>query len=102
MFAHSAGGLGQNYENMFYSYSFPTGKRPAVPFEPRFVAGELNNPVTTNKEHWLGMNLNSMYDGAGMQQHGRPDINLVIGRFLLLQCLCSVWSLSHELIAWLF
>ncbi|XP_065174672.1 uncharacterized protein LOC135804677 [Sycon ciliatum] len=67
-----------NYENMFYSYAFPTGKRPPVAFEPRFVAGQLCNPVTTKAEHWLGMNLNSMFDGKGMEKHGRPDVNLVI------------------------
>ena len=69
----------QNYENMFYSYSFATGARPAVAFEPRFVAGELANPVNLHKEHWLGMNLNSMFDGTGMKAHGRPDVNLVVG-----------------------
>ena len=73
----------QNYENMFYSYDFHTGPKATKRFEPRFTSGAGVNPTTKQEEHWLGMSLCSMYDGEGMKTHGRPHLNLVIGRCLL-------------------
>ena len=69
----------QNYENMFYSYSFSTGPAVTQPFKPRFTAGGGRSPVTGEQEQWVGMSFNSMYDGKGMKTHGRPHLNLAIG-----------------------
>lgn len=67
-----------NYENMFYSYSFPTGQAVTQPFKPCFTAGGGRSPVTGEQEQWVGMSFNSMYDGKGMKTHGRPHLNLAI------------------------
>ena len=64
---------------MFYSYNFSTGPQSTKRFEPRFTFGAGVNPTTCQKEEWIGMSLNSMYDGDGMKVHGRPHISLVIG-----------------------
>ena len=69
----------QNYENMFYSYYFDTGPLSKKRFEARFKTGAGKNPITSEEERWLGMSFNSMFDGKGMQTHGRPNLNVVIG-----------------------
>jgi len=68
----------QNYENMFYSYSFSTGPPSTRPFEPRFTSGGCHNPISGKEERWVGMSFNSKYDGPGMKIHGRPHLNLAI------------------------
>ena len=72
----------QNYENMFYSYDFNTGPPTTGRFEPRFTTGAGVNPVTKETEHWVGMSLNSKFDGEGMKKHGRPHLNLVVGMYM--------------------
>ncbi|XP_062501858.1 uncharacterized protein LOC134178963 [Corticium candelabrum] len=67
-----------NYENMFYCYGFATGKATTVPFEPRFAALTDKSPFTNATQQWVGMSLNSMYDGKGMEKHKRPRLNLVV------------------------
>jgi len=69
----------QNYENMFYSYYFNTGPLSKKRFEARFTTGVGKNPVTGQQEQWLGMSINSMFDGAGIKKHGRQPLNVVIG-----------------------
>ena len=74
----------QNYENMFYSYSFSTGPAATQPFKPCFTAGGGRSPITGEREQWVGMSFNSMYDGKGMKTHGRPHLNLAVGRLVCL------------------
>ena len=69
----------QNYENMFYSYFFPTGPRSTQTFEPRFTSGAGTHPISGKKEQWLGMSFNSKFDGDGIKEHGRPHLNVSIG-----------------------
>ena len=69
----------QNYENMFYSYFFNTGLLSKKRFEAQFSTGASKNPVTGQEEQWLGMSINSMFDGTGMKKHGRSPLNVVIG-----------------------
>ena len=70
----------QNYENMFYSYYFNTGPVSKKRFETRFKTGAGKNPITSAEERWLGMSFNSMFDGKGIKTHGRPNLNVVIGK----------------------
>ncbi|XP_065828395.1 uncharacterized protein [Oscarella lobularis] len=67
-----------NYENMFYCYGFSTGKPVDAVLAPQFVSAIDKNPITNEEELWLGMTLNSKFDGAGMTEYGRPDLNLVV------------------------
>ena len=70
---------------MFYSYYFNTGPLSKKRFEIRFKTGAGKNPMTSDEEHWLGMSFNSMYDGEGMKTHGRPNLNVVIGAYVVVQ-----------------
>jgi hypothetical protein len=75
-----------NYENTFGAFSFPVGQplapgavgASAVDFKPRFTAAESIDPVTGNREHWLGVNWQSRFDGPGMAAIGRPDLDLIL------------------------
>ena len=64
---------------MFYCYGFSTGKPVDAVLAPQFVSAIDKNPITNEEELWLGMTLNSKFDGAGMTEYGRPDLNLVVG-----------------------
>ena len=68
---------------MFYSYYFNTGPLSKKRFETRFRTGASKNPVTGEEERWLGMSFNSMFDGKGIKTHGRPNLNVVIGTWLV-------------------
>ena len=64
---------------MFYCYGFPTGPATGVPFEPRFSSFVDKSPFTNKSQQWIGMSLNSVYDGKGMDESSRPNLNLVVG-----------------------
>jgi Ca-activated chloride channel family protein len=63
---------------MFYCYGFPTGRATGLPFEPRFSSFVDKSPFTNESQQWVGMSLNSVYDGKGMEENGRPNLNLVV------------------------
>ena len=67
---------------MFYSYDFYTGPPTVKRFEPRFTSGAGVNPITKETEYWVGMSLNSKFDGEGMKKYGRPHLNLVVGMYM--------------------
>jgi hypothetical protein len=67
-----------NYENLFNSYSFPVGERPAVPFLPRVAVAREPHPIARESSPYISVNFTSMFDGEGMKEHKRPKVNLVI------------------------
>lgn len=83
-----------NHENTLNNFIFPCGPREKQkPFVPRFSAGVAPDPITSNPQPWLGLTFASSYDDIGMQEIGRPSMDLC---FVVDISGSMCWQFDHE------
>eukprot|EP00742_Colponemidia_sp_Colp-10_P004683 GILJ01004994.1.p1 GENE.GILJ01004994.1~~GILJ01004994.1.p1 ORF type:complete len:710 (+),score=139.63 GILJ01004994.1:113-2242(+) len=69
-----------NYENTFYSFAFHVDSQAkGAEFHPSYAAACSPGPLDeSSREAYVGVAFHSKYDGEGMKEHGRPNLDLVV------------------------
>ncbi|KAH3759222.1 von Willebrand factor type A [Pelomyxa schiedti] len=65
-------------DSVFGNYFFETGEEKTEMFSICAINAKCSNPITHELEYFIGLGLNSKYDGEGLSLYGRPTINVCI------------------------
>ncbi|KAH3766674.1 von Willebrand factor type A [Pelomyxa schiedti] len=65
-------------DSVFGNYFFETGEEKTELFSISTINAKCLNPITHELEYFIGLGLNSKYDGEGLSLYGRPTINVCI------------------------